>query len=402
MPPRHGKSELISKYFPAFYLSAFPKRQVALVSYEADFASQWGRKAREVMEQWGHIFGLQVRDDSSAASRWEIAKHGGGMVTTGIGGPLTGRGAHMLIIDDPVKNAEEAQSKKIRKRNWDWWQSTGHTRLEPGGVAILVMTRWDAADLAGRIMDHERDRWDILELPAFANEKDALGRLPAEALWPERFPADVLEATRSSIGSYWFSAEYQQSPAPREGGRFKREWFQMVAGSPDAGDVVRYWDFASTPEGDNPDPDWTVGAKVRLHDDMFWAEDIVRFRGSAYEVEVAVKKTAERDGRETHIVIEEEPGSSGKSVISNYSRMLRDYVVKPDKVTGSKELRADLTAAKLEAGTLVLQRASWNEELIDEHVQFNHGAHDDQVDALSGAVQYLADRKRGRTLHFRH
>ncbi len=139
MPPRHGKSSCVSQYFPAWYLGTFPDRRAILASYEADFAASWGRKVRDLLEEHGsEFFGVSLRRDSSSADRWDLADHLGGMNTAGVGGPLTGKGADILIIDDPIKNAQEANSPTIRERHKDWWQSTAYTRLEPGGAALVM------------------------------------------------------------------------------------------------------------------------------------------------------------------------------------------------------------------------------------------------------------------------
>jgi hypothetical protein len=231
MPPRHGKSELTSKYFPAWYLMRRPGRRILLASYEADFASQWGRKVRDLVEDLGpRHFGVEVRRDSSAADRWELAGHGGGMQTAGIGGALTGKGADVILIDDPVKNAEEANSQAIRDRNWDWYRAAAYTRLEPDGAIVLVQTRWHESDLAGQVLAHAEESgepWDVLNLPALSEGPgDPLGRPAGAALWPERFDVAALEGIRRAIGSYFFGALYMGSPRPAEGGTFKRSWLR--------------------------------------------------------------------------------------------------------------------------------------------------------------------------------
>ena len=139
LPPRHGKSEYFSKYLQAWFAGSFPDKTAILASYEADFAAGWGRKARDLLDETGHWFGVSVNSSSKAANRWGIQGHDGGMMTAGAGGPITGKGAHLLTVDDIVKNAEEASSKTIRDKHWDWWQSTAYTRIEPGGVAVVVM-----------------------------------------------------------------------------------------------------------------------------------------------------------------------------------------------------------------------------------------------------------------------
>lgn len=230
VPPRHGKSTLISVYTPAWYLGLFPERRVILASYEADFAAGWGAKAREVLAEHGReAFGVELSRAKRKAAEWCLEGTGGGMVSAGVGGPITGRGAHLLIIDDPVKSAEEAMSAVIRERQWDWWLATTRSRLEPGGVVVVLMTRWHEADLGGRLLGNHRDGGDAvreLRLPALAERDDPLDRAPGEAFWPQRYSRAYLEHTRRTIGSYWFSAMYQGRPTPDEGGIFDRKDFR--------------------------------------------------------------------------------------------------------------------------------------------------------------------------------
>jgi predicted phage terminase large subunit-like protein len=214
MPPRHGKSVLTSQFFPAWYLGVHPEHRVILASYEAHFAAGWGRKARDVLAERGkELFGATVRPDASAANRWDLLGHSGGMVAAGVGGPITGRGADLLIVDDPVKNAEQAVSETYRERAWEWWTSTAFTRLEPDAVAVIVQTRWHEDDLAGRILREQADEnWRVVSLPALAELGDPLGRVPGEALWPERFPLARLKKIRAAMPAHWWESLYQQTP----------------------------------------------------------------------------------------------------------------------------------------------------------------------------------------------
>jgi predicted phage terminase large subunit-like protein len=226
MPPQHRKSELCSKYLPAWYLGTFPDRRVILTSYEADFAGVWGRKARDLLEQFGSMFGVQVSKRSKAVNRWE--GHEGGMTTAGGMGPITGKGAHLLVIDDPIKNDEEARSPMIRQKQWDWWQSTASTRMRPGGLVIVIQTRWHRDDLTGRLIKEAQDngqKWRVVTLPALAEANDPLGRQPGEALWPEVYAADRLEKVRAAHTTYYWRALYQQDPIAEGGLEWPESFF---------------------------------------------------------------------------------------------------------------------------------------------------------------------------------
>lgn len=223
MPPRHGKSELASKYFPAWYLGVHPEHRIILASYESSFAAEWGRKARDVLVEYGHLYGVQVRQDSSAADHWNLLKRRGGMDTAGRGAAITGRGADLLVLDDAsAKNYEEAMSPTIREHTWDWFTSTAYTRLSPNGKVVVIATRWHEDDLSGRLI--KQGGWHVLSLPAIAEEDDEMGRLPGEPLWPEMFGLDALEQIKTTIGAHKFAALYQQRPIPSTGSTFKREW----------------------------------------------------------------------------------------------------------------------------------------------------------------------------------
>lgn len=229
MPPRHGKSEFISKYVPAWYLGKYPNRRVFHSSYGDRFSASWGRKARNLLAEFGpQYFGVSVAADSGAANEWGIQGCDGGMVSAGVGGGITGRGADLLIVDDPIKNAEEAASEVYREKVWDWWQSTSDTRLEPGGCVIVIMTRWHKDDLVGRILDQAAesgDEWKVLSFPAIAEEADILGRNVGDALWPERWPIEALEQRKRSRSLYWWNALYQQRPTQNERCEFPGSYF---------------------------------------------------------------------------------------------------------------------------------------------------------------------------------
>jgi predicted phage terminase large subunit-like protein len=405
-PPRHGKSELASHYFPAWYLGKFPQHRVLLASYEAEFAESWGRKTRATFEQWGeHIFDLKISKRSKAANRWDIHGKTGGMYTAGVGGALTGRGANVLIIDDPVKNAADARSQTLRDNQWDWYRSVARTRVEPEGVILVIGTRWHEDDMIGRILaqmdDPGADQFLRIRLPMIAEDDDPLGRTPGEPLWPTRFNAEAAAQIRASVGDYYWSAMYQQRPSPPEGGRFKRDNFPIVGAHevPKLRRVVRYWDLAATEEGKAKrraeDPDYTVGLKAGKDEQgRIYVLDVVRFRDTAAGVEAQVAHNALSDGTNVRVWMEQEPGASGKSLISYYARKVIPAGVsfRGNRNTGSKELRAEIAAGKSERGEIILVKAPWNEKFFDEVTFFPFGSHDDQVDALSGAVDKLESK----------
>ncbi|MGB6771205.1 MAG: terminase family protein [Candidatus Dormiibacterota bacterium] len=213
LPPRHGKSELVSAAFPAWFLGTYPDKRVILASYGADFAASWGRKARDILQVHGHEFGVRVREGSSAADQWLIAGHKGGMQTAGVGGQITGKGADLVVIDDPIKNDAEAVSLVSRDHLWEWYRATLRTRLEPGGTIAVIMTRWHPYDLVARLVSESGEKWREIRLPAIAEEDDPLGRPLGEPLWPDRFGVEAMDATKAALGRWW-NALYQQSPMP--------------------------------------------------------------------------------------------------------------------------------------------------------------------------------------------
>jgi len=233
MPPRHGKSELCSHRTPVWFLSNFPDESLILSCYGSDFAKEWGRKARNTINEHSDELGVRVSQDSKSSSHWTINGHKGEMYAVGVGGAITGRGGKLLLCDDPIKNEEEARSEVYRDKLWAWWCSTFITRLEPNGGIILIQTRWHEDDLAGRILKHERDKWEVLNLPAIAGQDDPLGRTTGEALWPERFPVAALEEKRSSMGDLDFERLYQQRPSLEQGNIIQKEWWKEYVTLPD-------------------------------------------------------------------------------------------------------------------------------------------------------------------------
>ena len=215
VPPRAGKSQMCSIDFPTWYLGRNPKNEIITASYSADLAQEFGGKAREKMDsdEYKAIFPeVSLREDERARGKWKT-QQGGSYVAVGVGGGLTGRGANCLLIDDPVKNREEAESEVYRQKIWDWFTSTAFTRLSPRGVVIVIQTRWHTDDLAGKILAHPElsKRTKVMSFPAIAEHHEKPHRLQGEALWPSRYDLKALAEIKSTLGPYDFSALYRRS-----------------------------------------------------------------------------------------------------------------------------------------------------------------------------------------------
>jgi len=383
MPPRHGKSALVTVRFPVWLMERQSGLRVIIAAYNQTLANKFSRMSRKI----AHMR-LGLNEDRRAVEEWET-QTGCWYRAVGVGGGITGMGGNLIIVDDPIKSREEAQSLTYREKVWDWYTNDLYTRLEPGGAIILVMPRWHEDDLAGRVMNTvEGAKWRVVRMPALAEDGDVLGRQSGEALNPERYPAEELLKIKAVLGSWAFEALYQQRPMPAEGGMFKREWFsKFVEVSPAQVEArVRYWDKAATAD----DGDYTVGVRMSRVDGVYYVEDVTRGRWSPGERDKVIKQCAETDPHGTQIWLEQEPGSSGVDSVQALIRLLSGYSVHADRVTGSKQVRAEPLAAQAEAGNVVLVKSHWNAPFLDELLAFPNGSHDDQVDAASGAFSKLA------------
>lgn len=235
MPPRHGKSDQVTQKFPSWVLGKNPIIPVMTSSYSDELATDFGQNTRSIMQSDAYqvMFNTRLRQDAKAKGKW-ITEAGGGYTAVGVGGALTGRGFKIGLIDDPFKNREEADSAVIRESRHKWYQSTFYTRQEGNSMIVFILTRWHEDDLAGRVLqeaiDAEKkgephDKWEIVEFKAIATEDDE-HRLEGEALWPAKFPIDKLLTTKTAMGSYEFSALYQQTPIDEENRKFKQSWFK--------------------------------------------------------------------------------------------------------------------------------------------------------------------------------
>ena len=387
MPPRHGKSELVSRYFPACYLRHNPQGRVILCSYEASFAEHWGEQARDAWVEAGNLYGVGAPLRKTRGNWW-ITSEGGYMATAGVGGPVTGKGANIAIIDDPIKNSEEAYSETHRESVWNWYYSTLLTRLEPQGAVVLMQTRWHPSDLAGRLLKREAGLWEVISLPALAEADDPLGRTPGEALWPERYTADDLAKFRTASPRWW-AAMYQQRPIIGEGSIAKREYFPVVESIPEGQRVeARSWDLAASASAK---ADYLVGVKMVRVGSRFYIADVSRSQIGPAEVVSKIKSVAQADGPYVKIGIEQEPGASGKITLSHVASELAGHRVEALSPRGGKVFRALGMLDQAKLGNVCLVRGSWVDAFLDEVECFGTGqGHDDQVDGAAYAFGMVA------------
>lgn len=403
MPPRHGKSMLASEFFPAWYMGRNPDHYIAMATYSQDLADDFGRKVKNQIAdpEFERVFpGVMLADDSKSAKRFHVEGRNGGFehqtsqkgsfYAVGVGGPLTGRGAHLLLIDDPVKNREDAESEVMRRKTKDWYTSTAYTRLMPGGRIVVIQTRWHESDLSGWLQEeHEHEGWTVLNLPAINNN--------GEALWPEQYPVEALEKIKLAVGPRDWSALYQQRPAPETGDYFKRDWIVEADKAPPLSTMQVFGasDYAVTANGG----DYTVHVVMGIdHIGRLWLLDLWRAQASS---DVWVDSLCALVRRWKPIGWAEETGQI-KSGVGPFlvKRMLEteSYVAREQFPTrGDKAVRAQSIRGRMAMQGLHVERGSpWLPDLLSEMMSFPVGAHDDQVDALGLAGQLIAKMDLGK------
>lgn len=419
MPPRHGKSEIASKRFPAWFLGTEPQRNIIAASYSSDLATDFGREVRNIVgsPEYQHVFNTTLSDDSTAANRWHT-NAGGMYVAAGVGSSITGRGAHILLIDDPFKDREEADSERQRERVWRWYTSTAYTRLESDlrradlddddiwhdlvddigegraepfeGAIIGICTRWHDDDWAGRVEKAEADggeKWEVLDLPAILST--------GQALWPAKYPLEALERIKKSIGERDWSALYQQRPTPDEGEYFKRDWFRWYNVAPKHLRIYGASDYAVTNKGG----DYTVHVVCGIdpNDDLYVLD---MWRGQT-ETHIWIEAYLDMIAKHKPIKWAEESGQIVKSLGPFIDKRMRERKIYchreqmtsvADKPTRSRAFQARASMGKV----YLPHNAGWITEMMSELLAFPQGRHDDQVDVLGMVGRMLDTMAAGR------
>lgn len=406
MPPRHGKTQIASRFFPAYALGRNPDLSIIATSYSADLSSRNNRDVQRIMEseEYGKVFpqsclsAKNVRTTSGVALRnsdiFEIVGHEGCYRSSGVGGGITGMGCDIAIIDDPFKSRAEADSLTVRDNVWEWYTSTLYTRLAPGGGVIIINTRWHMDDLSGRLLEAERmgegDKWRVVNFPAIA-EADEENRKAGEALHPERYPLEQLRAIRKAIGTRDWEALYQQHPTPDGGNIFKKEWLRFYAPGdlPDRFDqMLLSWDMTFK-EGD--DNDYVVGQCWGRKGADRYLLDQVRGRMGFTDTLSAFKGLADKWPQASRKLVEDK--ANGPAVIDSLKHAVPGIIpVNPD---GSKTARAYAVTTVFESGNVYIPHpgaCAWAGDYVAELTQFPGAMHDDQVDATTQALRDMERR----------
>lgn len=392
MPPQHGKSMTITETFPSYYLGRNPTKRVIEASYNDDFARKFGRRNREKISEFGpRLWNVSLSSINFGASSWDLNNNVGGMRSVGIGGAATGEGADLLIVDDPIKDAAEATSETFRNRLWDEYRSTFKTRVHPGGAIIVVMTRWHEDDLCGRLLNPDYgtpEKWTVIRLPAISEgEGDLLGRPEGEPLWPEHgYDKEWLEAQKRAIGSYAFAGLYDQRPAPAEGGILKRGWFNFYDVLPHGGTAIQSWDCTFKDAKDN---DYVAGHIWMRNGANYYLVDRVHDHMGIIDTMRSVRTLTAKHPMAWGKLVEDK--ANGTAVIELLRKEIPGLI--PVEPQGGKIVRAQAIAPFVEAGNVYLPSPSiapWVHDFLEECVAFPNAAHDDDVDAMTQAIYYLA------------
>lgn len=403
MPPRHGKSQIASKMFPAWHLGHYPIHEFIACSYNIDLARDFSREVRDILRSkaFHNTFeNARLHPDFQSAETWRLDNGSGGYVAAGIKGGITGKGAHVLVIDDPIKNDAEADEKDNREKIWNWYQATAYTRLAPGGGILLIQTCWHDDDLAGKLItemksDTGADQWKIVRYAAIA-EEDEQYRLEGEALHPTRYDYDALMRIKRIQAPRFWSALYQQNPVPDEGAFFTKDMFVWRDQDLDYKSmrIIQAWDLAISTDQAS---DYTVGITLgQDYDDMLHVLDMIRFRSDSGErISDSILNMYERwqDKGIGMPTLGVEDGQIWKSLKTEFARRCRERRIYPTmseplKPLTDKQVRAGPTKGRMQLHKVTFpKQGGFIDALVRELLRFPSGEHDDTVDALAWAVR---------------
>jgi len=392
MPPRHAKTETVTIRYPVLCLYRRPSDRILVTGYNERFARKLGRRVRNLAA------GLRVpmADDKTASDEW-YTRENGLVMARGVGSPPTGEGFNRILIDDPIRKREDADSETIREKTWDWYTDDLYTRLEPDGAIVLTMTRWHEDDVGARAVASEPGRWTILNLPAIAGGDDSIGRDIGEALWPDRYNLEALERIRTVMvreeGERSWQALFQQNPTPREGTLFRVGMIELV--ERDALPAViktgvnrwyEAWDLAATAGGG----DWTACVDMAEADGFIYV-DPLRFREEPYQRNKMIRQRCDLV-KPRHVRVPQDPGAAGKESAQALIRLLAGHSVTATRDDGDKFVRAEPLASQVNAGNVRVVNGPHARDFIEELRVAPNGKNDDWIDAASACYNDLAKR----------
>ena len=413
--PQHGKSMAITETLPSYYLMRYPDKKVMVTAYGENLYSQFADSNRDKFTRLApKLFGLTT--SKNTANQFDVRNHKGEAFFTSMLGSATGHSADLLIIDDPIKNSEEAMSPTVKEKIWKEWTNTFSTRLQNNSSVIVIATRWTTDDLSGRLLQQKAYDWQEIKLPAIATgipkgQTDIIGRHNGEALCPELHTLDALLAQKKNLGTQAFNALYQQSPTVEGGNIFKRSWVRyyvpdretMIALGLTEKDVtirprlnhmsetVQAWD-ATFKSGANDD--YVAGQTwARYKTDMYLLPNWCHKRLSFTETLDAIRAMSKLYPQATVKLVEDK--ANGPAIIDTLQQEISGIIpVSPGN--DSKEARASSVTPYWEAGQIYIPHPLWKPEVddwIEEILNFPNATHDDNVDSMTYAVQRLQKKQ---------
>lgn len=388
MPPQHGKSELITRTLPAWYISNNPTHRAVIISYGDDLAVGFGRRNKEKIEEFGKYFNVKLNRKVSADGHFEIYKHKGSITSVGIGAGITGKSAELIVIDDPIKNQTEADSETYRKRIWGEFLSSVNTRLQANGKVVIIQTRWHEDDLIGRLIENMPHRCKVVNIPLEAEEDDILGREVGDALFPEigkdnAWLKRYKTGYTSEEGTRTWNALMQGRPTSLEGNLIKRDWWQYYEVDPRP--VILSMGVDATFK-DNETSDYVAVQVWGKRDEKMYLLDSVNRKMGFVETTRTIMDMKQKWGNVNFIYIEDK--ANGSAVIEVLRQKIPNIIgVNP---LGNKISRANAVTGAIEAGNVYLpKREPFTHEFVNQCASFPNAKHDDMVDCMSMVLNKL-------------